>query len=200
MKTNDKFSGDYSTADSNGETGKLDPDRLIGLFTEFEKKQQARRRLVTGINIVLFVIYTGIAANQTGVTATGYRLCGLGFVLGAAYLYFRYRPLPASAYTLPIMVYLRKAEKQLRYFTTVDYLVIIPLLIMIGIGGGLILTGRLSNYTDRIGLLSGIWAVFFTGLCIFGFWAGRKNWIRDNSQIHTIFSETLDSLEGESNY
>lgn len=200
MKTNDKFSGGYSTADSNRETGKLDPDKLIWLFTEFEKKQAARKRLVISINIILFVLYTAVAVNQTGTTATGYRLCGLGFILGAAYLYFRYRPLPASAFTLPIMVYLRKAEKQLRYFTAVDYLILLPLLGIIGIGGGLIFTGGLSNYTDRIGLLTGIWAVFFTGLCIFGFWAGRKNWIRDNSQIHRTISETLNSLEGESNY
>jgi len=199
MKTNDKFSGNYNDTESNSETGKLDPGKLIGLFTEYEKKQHSRKMLVTGILTVLFVLYTGLAANQTGATATGYRLCGLGFVLGAAYLYFRYRPLQASAYTLPIMVYLRKAEKQLRYFTTVDYLVIIPLLIMIGIGGGLIFTGRLSNYTDRIGLLIVIWVVFFTGLCIFGYWAGRKSWIRDNSKIHKALCETLSCLDGENN-
>jgi len=199
MKTNDKFSGDYSTTDSNGETGKLDPDRLIELFTKYEKKLAARKRLFIGINTVLFILYTGIAANQTGATATGYRLCGLGFVLGAAYLYFRYRPLSASAYTLPIMDYLRKAEKQLRYFTTVDYLILSPLVIIIGIGGGMIFTGRLSNYTDRIGLLIVIWVVFFTGLCIFGFRAGRKSWIRDNSKIHKALCETLGCLDGENN-
>lgn len=200
MKTDDKFSGNHNTADADRETGKLDPDQLIELFTKFEKKQAATKRLVVVINLVLFVLYTGIAVNQTGATATGYRLCGLGFVLGAAYLYFRYRPLPASAYTLPIMDYLRKAEKQLRYFTTVDYLILSPLLIIIGIGGGLIFTGRLSNYTDRIGLLTGIWVVFFTGLCIFGYWAGRKNWLRDNRKIHDTVRATLKSIEDENSF
>lgn len=197
MKKDDKLSGNYNSTDNEGKTGKLDPDQLIELFRQFEKKQASRRRLVIGVNTVLFILYTAVAASQTGATATGYRLCGLGFVLGAAYLYFRYRPLPANTYTLPIMVYLRKAEKQLRYLTRVDYLIILPLLIIIGIGGGLILTDRLSNYTDRIGLLTGIWVIFFTGLCSFGFWAGRKTWLRDYSKIHETVRETLKSIEEE---
>lgn len=191
MKTNDKTEGNYHAADNNGMTGRLDPEMLIELFRKSEKKQ-ARMRIML---IMLFILYTALAASQSGATATGYRLCGLGFVLGAAYLYFRYRPLPANAYTLPIMVYLRKAEKQLRYLTTVDYFIILPLLVIIGIGGGLILTGGLSNYTDRIDLLTGIWVIFFTGLCIFGFWAGRKTWIRDYSKIHDNVRETLKSIE-----
>jgi len=197
MKTDDKFSGNYNSPDNDGKTGRLDTDQLIGLFRKFEKKQAATRRLVIGVNTVLFVLYTAVAASQTGATATGYRLCGVGFVLGAAYLFFRYRPLPASAYTLPIVDYLRKAEKQLRYFTAADYLIILPLLIIIGIGGGLIFTGRLSNYTDRIDLLTGIWAVFFTGLCLFGFFAGRKKWMKENSDVHIAVKETLSSLDGE---
>lgn len=197
MKTDDKLSGNYNSPDNDGKTGRLDTDQLIGLFRKFEKKQAATRRLVIGVNTVLFILYTAVAASQTGATATGYRLCGLGFVLGAAYLFFRYRPLPASAYTLPIMDYLRKAEKQLRYFTAADYLIILPLLIIIGIGGGLIFTGRLSNYTDKIDLLTGIWAVFFTGLCLFGFFAGRKKWLKENSDVHMAVKETLSCLDGE---
>lgn len=197
MKTDDKLSGNYNSPDNDGKTGRLDTDQLIGLFRKFEKKQAATRRLVIGVNTVLFILYTAVAASQTGATATGYRLCGLGFVLGAAYLFFRYRPLPASAYTLSIMDYLRKAEKQLRYFTAADYLIILPLLIIIGIGGGLIFTGRLSNYTDRIDLLTGIWAVFFTGLCLFGFFAGRKKWLKENSDVHMAVKETLSCLDGE---
>lgn len=197
MKTDDKLSGNYNSPDNDGKTGRLDTDQLIGLFRKFEKKQAATRRLVIGVNTILFILYTAVAASQTGATATGYRLCGLGFVLGAAYLFFRYRPLPASAYTLPIMDYLRKAEKQLRYFTAADYLIILPLLIIIGIGGGLIFTGRLSNYTDRIDLLTGIWAVFFTGLCLFGFFAGRKKWLKENSDVHMAVKETLSCLDGE---
>lgn len=197
MKTDDKLSGNYNSPDNDGKTGRLDTDQLIGLFRKFEKKQAATRRLVIGVNTVMFILYTAVAASQTGATATGYRLCGLGFVLGAAYLFFRYRPLPASAYTLPIMDYLRKAEKQLRYFTAADYLIILPLLIIIGIGGGLIFTGRLSNYTDRIDLLTGIWAVFFTGLCLFGFFAGRKKWLKENSDVHMAVKETLSCLDGE---
>ncbi len=200
MKTNDKTGRIGDAAINNEMTEKPDPEMLIELFRKFERKQAAKRRLVTVINIVLFILYTALASRQTGSTATGYFLCGLGFIMGAAYLYFRYRPLPASDYTLPIMVYLRKAEKQLRYFTTIDYLIIVPLLIIIGIGGGLILTGRLSNYTDKIGLLTGIWVIFFTGLCSFGFWAGRKNWIRDNSKIHDNVRETLKSIEEENRF
>ncbi len=195
MIKNDRIQDNNGTDRINRENGSLDPEHLIELFTKFEKKQAATRRLVIGVNTVLFILYTAIAASQNGAAATGYRLCGLGFVLGAAYLYFRYRPLPASAYALSILDYLRKAEKQLRYLTASDFLVILPLLIIIGIGGGLIFTDRLSNYTDRIDLLTGIWAVFFTGLCIFGFWAGRRNWIRDNMNIHRAFTETIRSIE-----
>jgi hypothetical protein len=195
MMKNDRIQDNNGTDRINQENGRLDTNRLIELFRKIEKKQ-ARGRIML---IVLFILYTALAVNQTGATATGYRLCGLGFALGAAYLYFRYRPLPANAFTLPIMVYLHKAEKQLRYLTTVDYFIILPLLTIIGIGGGLILTGGLSKYTDRIGLLTVIWVIFFTGLCIFGFWAGRKTWTRDYSRIHDSVRETLKSIEEENN-
>lgn len=197
MKTNDKSEGNYHAADNNGMTERLDPEMLIELFRKFERKQAVRRRLVAGINIVLFILYTALASRQTGSTATGYLLCGLGFIMGAAYLYVRYRPLPASAYTLPIMEYLSKTEKRLRYFTSADYFIMIPLLVIIGTGAGMIFTGRLSQYTDREALLAVTWILFFIGLCIFGFFVGRKNWLKENSYIHNAVKETLRSMKGE---
>lgn len=197
MKENDKTGGSLNAAGNNAEPEKFDPEQLIVLFRKFEKKQAATRILAVGINLILFVIYTALAAGQTGKTATGYVLCGAGFIIGAAYLYFRYRPLPAGAYTLPITDFLRRIEKRLRYFTKVDYIVVIPILIVIGIGGGLIFTGRLIQYTDRGSLLTVIWIIFFACLCLFGFLAGKKNWSKDNSAFNLAVRDTLDSLDSE---
>jgi hypothetical protein len=200
MKTNDKITEDCGTAYNSGMNGEIDPEKLIDLFKKFEKKEEQKKRLVISVNITLFILYTALAGSQTGKTALGYLLCGLGFILGAAYLYFRYRPLPASAYTLPILEYLSKTEKRLRYFTATDYIILIPLLIIIGIGGGLIFTGRLTQYTDKDGLLTVIWILFFTGLCLFGYFAGRKNWLKDNRDIHNAVKDTLKSLNGDSSF
>jgi len=196
MKTSNSNSGNYFP-ENKEDNEVLDPARLIELFRKIEKKQTVTKRIVAICNLVLFIIYVAIASNQTGKIAAGYHLCGLGFVAGAVYLYLRYRPLPSSAYALPIMDYLRKTEKRLRYFTRVDYLILIPILVTIGIGGGLILTDRLLHYTDRQGLITIIWTVFFIGLCVFGYFAGRKNWRRDNGSIHEAIKQTLVKMNGD---
>ncbi|MHC1731446.1 MAG: hypothetical protein AB9888_05425 [Bacteroidales bacterium] len=198
MKTKDKITENSAEAFNNAATVGLDPEKLIELFRKFEKKQARTRRLVAGLNIFLFISYTALASGQTGKTASGYLLCGLGFILGAAYLYFRYRPLPDSAYTLPIIDFLGKTEKRLRYFTGVDYIILIPILTLIGIGAGLIFTGRLSQYSGREGLLTMIWIIFFVGLCLFGYFAGRKKWLKENSDIHNAVKETLNCIKGDS--
>jgi hypothetical protein len=120
---------------------------------------------------------------QTGMAALGYLLMGAGLFLGAIYLYFRNKLFTPETYTLPIREFLERAERKITYFKLTDYLIVVPLLLIIGSGSGLVLITNLTRYTDNLALLIIIWVLFYISLCIFGFWAGRKDWEKEYGYI-----------------
>jgi hypothetical protein len=93
------------------------------------------------------------------------------------------RTLKESLYSLPVTEFLTAAEKRLTYFRFRDWLVTSSILLLLGAGGGMVLISRLLNYTDNLPLLIAIWVVFFTGLVIFGYFAGRKDWEKEHGSL-----------------
>ncbi len=71
-------------------------DELISLFKSYQEKQRRISLLAMTINIILATIYVSSLHRYTGITALGYIMSGSGFVGGALYLYFRYKPLSPS--------------------------------------------------------------------------------------------------------
>jgi hypothetical protein len=117
--------------------------------------------------------------HQTGMNALGYLMIGAGLIIGAAYLFIRYKSFSPGTYSLPITEFLQRAEKKISYFNLTDYLIIIPILLFLGTGGGLVFVTSLLEYNDNSVLLIIIWIIFFLALSVFGFLAGRKNWEKD---------------------
>ena len=51
---------------------------------------------------------------------------------------------------MPVSDFIDKVEKNLNFMNLIDWLIIIPLLLILGTGGGIILITRLLKYTDNL--------------------------------------------------
>ncbi len=151
-----------------------------------------KNRIQIAINLILAAIYLRLALS--GKLQPGLLFIASGFIVGSIYLLYRYRPLPDEYYLLTLKEFIDKTRSWLKYFTLADWLVITPVLIIIGIGGGIHLVSRLARYTDARGLIIAIWVIFYTGLCIFGYFAGRKNWNQRYNSLLRYLQRFSDSL------
>lgn len=178
----------------------LNIDIVVDSLKKSEKSQKIKTFAMISFLVTLAVIYLSIQQRSTGNAQLGFALCGIGFLMGATYLYFRYRSLPAKFYNLNIEEVLKKSHKRLEYLKKSDYLIITPILMILGTGGGLILTDRLLRYTDKLALIIAIWVVFFTLLCIFGFFAGKKSWEKEHGKLYREIDELVKNFSNQDSF
>lgn len=160
------------------------------IITDLQQKVESanikqRRKLIyfSGMLITMAVVYLALHRRGDTLYNTGMLLSGAGFISGAIYLFMKSRTLKESLYSLPVTEFLIAAEKRLTYFRFADWLVTTAILLLLGAGGGMVLISRLLNYTDNLPLLIIIWVVFFTGLVVFGYLAGRKDWAKEHGEL-----------------
>jgi hypothetical protein len=164
----------------------IDSSTIGGVREQVETdRKKARKKLIlfAMYDIMLAVIYLSLHDQELRLYNLGMKLLVLGLLSCGLYLLFKARPLKDSLFGLPLNEFLGEAEKRLQYITPKDLLIITPLLVLLGTGGGLVFTSRLSQYTSNLSLLIIIWLVFFTALCAFGFYAGKKNWKKEQGPI-----------------
>lgn len=166
-----------------GKTKSIETSRIMDLIKMNFRKQKKTERLFSGFLILLTIIYLSLLRWGNDLSNTGLTLVALGCILGAVYKYFKSRLLSPTLFSLPLYEFLSEAEKRLQYMRPYDFTIIIPLLIMLGTGGGLLLLSRLLKYTDNIGLIILIWILFYNSLCVFGFWAGKKDWKKEHGAL-----------------
>jgi len=179
FKKKDRQNREFGTADNHR------IDDMINLFRSYEKNQRKKVLYIMVLILSLAIIYTAIMTSQKGITQLGYFILVMSFFGAVLYLWFRYRPLSPKSYSLPLREFVERAGRKVSYFTTIDYIILLPILSFIGTGGGMVFITRLLRYTDNITLLIIIWVLFFISLCIFGFWAGKKNWQKEYGDIHS---------------
>lgn len=173
---------DYIKADDIGTGDRIDD--MINLFKSYEKNQRKKVLYFIIIYFLFAVVYITNMAAQKGLTALGYSILAAGLVGAVLYFLLRYRPLSPKSYALPLREFVERAERKIKYLNSVDYIILIPLLLLLGTGGGMVFTTRLLRYTDNSTLLIIIWVLFFVSLCIFGFWAGKKIWQKEYGDIY----------------
>ncbi len=187
FKKKNKQKVDFTLADDHSINERM--DSMIDMFRLNEKKQRKKVLHIMSLDLALAVIYIAIMASQTGMAQLGYFILGMSLFVAVLYLFLRYKPFSAETYSLPIKEFLHKAERKVNYFNQLDYLILIPILGFLGTGGGMVFIARLLRYTDNGTLLIIIWVLFFVSLCIFGFWAGHKNWKKEYGEIHRRITE-----------
>lgn len=159
-------------------------NNMIDSLKSYQKKQRKKVFYMIIINFIFAAVYIANMASRKGMEALGYFILGMGFIVSVLYLFFRYKPLSAVTYSLPINEFLDRAERNVSYLGPIDFFILIPLLGFLGTGGGIVFTTRLLRYTNNSTLLIIIWIIFFISLCVFGFWAGKKNWGKEYGEIH----------------
>lgn len=170
---------DFKKGKSRGSASPNRMDEMISLFKSYQAEQRKKSVYWSGFLILLSVIYFSLMRNLAVSSKAGMLILGVGCILGALYIFLRYRPLQASSFTLSTKDFLALAEDNLKYFKVIDWLIVIPLLLILGTGGGLVFVNSLLHHTDNAMLLIIIWCIFFPSLSVFGFFAGKKNWKRD---------------------
>lgn len=181
----------------NGSKEEARINNLIEQFKLVQKNQRRKSILWAGILIALAVVYLSLQGHQTGLTNLGMVMIGTGFILGSIYFYFRYKPVSLISYSLPMVEFLSLAEKKLFYLNRTDWFVIVPLLLILGTGGGIIFIERFLNYTNNLTLLVIIWILFFLLLSLFSFWAGKKNWGKEYGILIKKITETKRNYQSD---
>jgi hypothetical protein len=192
FKKKDRQRKDFAKVDDQSSNERI--DNMIDTFKSYQKTQRKKAIYIIILNFSLAAIYISNMAFQKGMTALGYFILGMGCIGAVLYLFIRYKPFSAETYSLPLKEFLDRAERKTSYFNSIDYFIIIPLLMFLGTGGGMVFTTRLLRYTDNSTLLIIIWVLFFISLCLFGFWAGKKNWQKEFGDLHTSIKEMKNSF------
>lgn len=161
----------------------LTPDKFVEQFKADLLKQRKKTIYWSSMLVILSIFYFSKLSQVNGAVSIGYDLIGVGLILGAVYLYVRYRTPSNFLFTLPLVDFISYAEKRLRYMNISDWIIIIPLLLMLGTGGGIIFISSLLKYTDNLNLLLVIWILFFISLSVFGFYVSKKDWKKEHDSL-----------------
>ena len=195
FKKKDKQNREFGTADNSSINHRIDD--MINLVRSYEKNQRKKVLHIMIFNLSLAAIYIAIMSSQNGMAQLGYFILGMSLFGAVLYLWVRYRPLSPKSYSLPLKEFVERAVRKVSYFNTIDYIILIPLLVFLGTGGGMVFTIRLLRYTDNSTLLIIIWVLFFISLCVFGFWAGKKNWQKEYGNIHRRIMEMKNNYSSD---
>ena len=71
-----------------------------------------------------------------------------------------------------------------------------PVLAVLGIGGWMVFVSSLLKYTDRSGLLTVIYIVFYLCVVAFGYFAGRKDWRKMAGDLYSQILKARDEMAG----
>ncbi|MFN8241936.1 MAG: hypothetical protein U0X39_14445 [Bacteroidales bacterium] len=174
---------------------RVTPESVIEAFRAEEEKTRKSQIVSAIVLVILATIYFTILSGNGELSAAGMMLIGLGFLMGALYIRLSVRRLPESMYMLPLVSFLAFAEKRLRYLPSREIFRITPILIVLGVGGGMTLAGSLMKYNLNITVVTIIWVVFFIGLCIFGYFAGKKDWKKKYGMLIDMIEKAKKELD-----
>jgi len=168
--------------------------RINSVIEQFRLEQAKTRKQSIAWAIVLVTLsafYFTRFVTEAGLYSAGMMITGTGMVMGAIYKWLASKPVPDSSYSLPLMQFLSIADRRMRYLPAPELFKVIPILIILGTGGGMIFVGRLLLYTENLYLLLAIWLVFYTVLCIFGYLASRKIWKKKYGELQGSIATSL---------
>ena len=123
-------------------------DNIIDLFRSYQKKKQTKGHYDDSckFRISCYLHDEHVFPDRYG--SSWIFPIGCRTSLGGRYLYISgIKHLLMKPTYFPIKDFLGRAERQISYFNVTDYLIVIPLLLIIGTGGGLVFIATLLKYT-----------------------------------------------------
>lgn len=183
----DDFKMDINRKEMN--SAPSDPNRKTGLddlISELKETDLRNRKKIVQFSISIFILmttYVAAMASKKGPVVTGYEMLTGGFFLILVYFFFKINALRKVDYTAPVVLFLKKAESRYSFINPSEWLVIGPLLAILGTGGGFIVYYSFSKYFEDMTITMLVYCIFFTGVIIFGLLAGKKDWAKENGSV-----------------
>ena len=160
-----------------------DKEKKMDIFIEELKAADAKDRKNTRMFIIIMgmfvVIYSSALVRYHGTMKDGFAMLVLGFALTLFYLFWRYRKIRNIDYSVPSVRFLREAGQRHRFMSPVDWIVIIPMLLLFIAGGGIIVYASFLKYFGPSAWPLAIYFVVMAAAVAVGFWSGIKTWKRD---------------------
>lgn len=157
---------------------------LGGFIEEMRSRDQREHRRLVGMALIflsLGVVFTG--GGMGG--GPGSRVTGAGFILVALYAGLKGRWIGRVSYAAPAREFLAAAAKRYQFWRAGDALYVIPLLLIMFVGGGLTVWGMALKYfgPQHTLLVMGGYAVFITTVSLFGLFQGWKLWQKESAAL-----------------
>jgi hypothetical protein len=151
-----------------------------------EKDGQERKALL-GLVVMFFIfvtIYIAQLNRQAGIMKAGYAFLAGGFVLSLLYFYQKYQSNKKISYTEPVVSFLKAAESRYALWTTKELLISIPLVAILGFGGGLVVYGSFDKYFPGSPVPVIIFCLVYGAAIFIGFLAGKKQWEKSKKPVY----------------
>lgn len=160
---------------------------------------KARRKTIFFMIIIFsfIAVYSSVLTRQNGPVSIGYEILIGGFFLILIYGFSQFLRVKNIDYTAPAIVFLKKAERRHAFMKLSDWFITVPLIAILGTGGGFIVYYSFSAYHVNYQLLTVIYTILFIMLVIFGFWASRKNWKKEKGEILERIKKMRQEIEKE---
>jgi hypothetical protein len=158
---------------------------MNGLVNELKAADNKARKAMYQYIIIIFVllgIYASRMAIYKGPLSIGYELLVIGFVLILLYIFSKIMMIRKIDYACPAMTFLKKAERRYTFIPLTEWFIIIPILAILGTGGGFVVHYSFLKYFEDVTVPVVIYIVFFISITIFGTWASKKNWLKEHGQ------------------
>jgi hypothetical protein len=177
-----KSAGKADTIDEKNMKGvKTDP--LQELIDDMKEKDKQDRKALLYL-IILFCVFVVIYLSgmnlQKGDMRAGYTLLAGGFGLSLLFFLVKFLKQKKIDYTAPTLV----AERRYAYLTWQEMVITFPLLVLMGWGGGIIVTSSFEKHYPGSIIPGLIFIVVYLAATGVGYWAGKKQWEKSKRAIY----------------
>jgi len=157
--------------------GPASETNLNSFIAEMRARDQRERRRLMGMALVYLpvgLVFAGAAMSER----PGGRMIGVGIILVAVYAALKGRQFGRVNHAAPAREFLADAARRYQFWRATDLFYVIPLLLILFVGGGLTVRGMAQRYLSppHVALVLVAYVVFVTAISVFGFSQGRKLW------------------------
>jgi len=168
---------------------------LDSFIAKMRARDQRERRRLMGMALVylsLGLVFAGAAMGKQ----PGNSVIGVGIILVAVYAGLKGRWFGRVNYAAPAMEFLAAAARRYQFWRATDALYVIPLLLIMFVGGGLTVRGIAQKYLSQpqIPLALAGYLVLMVALCVFSFIQGRKLWRQNSATLLEDIHRRQDEL------
>jgi hypothetical protein len=158
-------------------------DALIGELKEHDQQDRKALRYIMIMFCALFTVYIAGMNLQKGIMKDGYALLAGGFALSLVFFLLKFLRQRRISYTDPVLVFLKNAEVRYTFWPLTEMIVSVPLLLLMGFGGGVIVYGSMNKYFPGSPAPLVIYAIIYLAAIGVGSWAARKLWVKNKKPV-----------------